>query len=114
MINPKRVILATVFGLIAGLLCYGGGKILGKEFTAATFFMILFHRMLIGFVIGISALRIRWALHGIIIGLIVGLPYYPLIFIEGGALAYSVMSPVWGFIIELSTSVVFKAKAVSG
>lgn len=108
MIKTRRVILATILGLAAGFFCILGGMFLGREFNTATLFMILFHRTLIGFVIGISALRMQWALHGILVGFIVGLPYYPLAFVEGGGLAYSIMSPIWGFVIELFTSVIFK------
>jgi len=111
--NSRRVFIATLLGLTAGILCYLGGRFLGKEFNTVTILMILLHGAILGFVIGISALRIHWALHGILLGLIIGLPVYPLIYVEGGALAYSVMSPVWGFIIELLTSVIFKAKAVN-
>jgi len=91
-------------------LCYIGGKYgLQAEINRVEFFMILFHRLLLGFVIGISSLRIHWALHGIVIGLIVGLPAYPLIYFEGRLISYSLMGIVWGFVIELLTSVVFKA-----
>jgi len=109
--NSRRVVIATLLGFTAGILCYLGGKFLGKEFNTATFLMILLHRTVLGFVIGISALRIHWAFHGILVGLIVGLPGYPLIYSEGGLIAYSVMGVVWGFIIEFLTSVVFKAKS---
>jgi len=109
--NSRRVIIATLLGFTAGILCYLGGKFLGKEFNTVTFLMIILHRTVLGFVIGISALRIQWAFHGTLIGLIVGLPGYPLIYSEGGLLAYSVMGVVWGFIIEFLTSVVFKAKS---
>lgn len=111
MVSAKRVVIATIFGFITGILCYLGGKYgLKAEMNILELFMILFHRGLLGFVIGISALRIHWALHGILIGLIVGLPGYPIIFSEGGFIAYSVMGVIWGFVIEFFTSVVFKAK----
>jgi len=114
MINPKRVIIATAFGFIAGFLCYLGGRYgLKAEISTVEFFMILLHRGILGFVIGISGLRIHWALHGILLGFVIGLPGLPLIYSEGRFLAYSFMSIVWGFIIELLTSVVFKARALN-
>ncbi len=114
MINPKRVIIATLCGLITGFLCYLGGRYgLKAEINTVEFFMILLHRGVLGFIIGISGIRIHWALHGILMGFIVGLPVFPLIYSEGGLLAYSFMSVVWGFIIELFTSVVFKEKGLS-
>jgi hypothetical protein len=113
MFSLKRVIIATIFGFIAGLSCYLGGKYgLKAEINIAEFLMILLHRGLLGFVIGISALRMHWALHGILIAFIVGLPGYPLIYSEGGFIPYSVMGIVWGFFIELFTSVVFKANVL--
>jgi len=114
MINPKRVIIATAFGLITGSLCYLGGRYgLKAEINTVEFFMILLHRSVLGFVIVISGLRMHWALHGILLGFIIGLPGFPLIYSEGGFLAYSFMSIVWGVIIELFTSVVFRAKVLS-
>lgn len=111
IVKSKRVIISTVLGLVAGVLCYLGGKFLLKaEFTTVEFFMILFHRILLGFVIGISAIRIHWALHGILMGFIIGLPIYPLIFQEGSLIPYSLMGIVWGLVIEFFTSFVFKAK----
>jgi hypothetical protein len=112
MINKKRVLSATLFGFFAGFLCFLGGKYgLKAEMNTVEIIMILLHRGLLGFVIGISALRLHWALHGILLGLIVGLPAFPLILDEGGFLAYSLMGLVWGFAIEFFTSVVFKAKS---
>jgi len=112
--SAKRVIIATIFGFITGFLCYLGGKYLLKvEMSTSHLFMILLHRGLLGFVIGISALRIHWALHGILLGLIVGLPSLPGIISGEGGIAYFVMGLVWGLIIELFTSIVFKAKAVT-
>lgn len=114
MIDPKRVIIATSFGFISGFLCYLGGRYgLKAEISTVEFFMVLLHRGVLGFVIGISGLRIHWALHGILLGFIIGLPGFPLIYSEGGFLAYSFMSIVWGFIIELLTSVVFKVRALN-
>lgn len=113
MTSAKRVIIATIFGLIAGILCSLGGKYgLKADLNATEIVMVLLHRGLLGFVIGISALRIHWALHGVLLGLIVGLPGFPLIFREGGLISYSLMGLVWGFIIEFFTSVVFKAKPI--
>ncbi|KPJ67014.1 hypothetical protein AMJ44_07510 [candidate division WOR-1 bacterium DG_54_3] len=112
--SAKRVIIATIFGFITGFLCYFGGRYgLKVEMSTVHLFMILLHRGLLGFVIGISALRVPWALHGILLGLIIGLPSVPGIILGEGSLAYFVAGAVWGFIIELFTSVVFKAKSIA-
>jgi hypothetical protein len=111
--RAKRILIATVFGFITGFLCYLGGRYgLKIEISISNLFMILLHRGLLGFVIGISVLRMHWALHGILLGLIVGLPSVPGIILGEGGLAYFVMGPVWGLIIELCTSVVFRAEAL--
>jgi len=112
--SAKRVFIATLFGFITGLLCILGGRYgLKIEMTPAQVLIILLHRGLLGFVIGISALRMHWAIHGILLGFIVGLPFVVKVFFgQADLLIYFVMGAVYGFIIELFTSVVFRAKAV--
>jgi hypothetical protein len=70
----KRIIIATLTGVLMGIFCWQGGVILGllenpPEIHIAN---IIAHRALMGFVIGISALRMNWAAHGIIVGSVVG------------------------------------------
>ena len=112
MTNIKRIIIATVFGFIAGLICNAGALYLGLQVDALRFIFIMVNRILIGFVIGISVLRINWALHGIIIAEIFGLPLalFDIIvgeslFVFGGVL---IMSFLFGLMIEFFTSIVFK------
>lgn len=113
----KRLYLATLMGILAGVVCVllstSNGplpyKLIASIFTG---------RVLIGFVIGISAWKMPWALHGILMGLIVGLPG------AFGAMSSAtaqfgkwemflislVMGIIYGFVIELVTSVIFKAR----
>lgn len=68
-----------------------------------------------GFVIGISALRWHWALHGLRLGSIVGIPDYHFAYMIQGSLnsgLYFLAGPVWGIMIEFFTSVVFNARQV--
>lgn len=114
MVNNKRIFIAAVCGLIAGVICISGGKLLfGMTFTPLGIVYVLSSRLLIGFVIGISALRFHWFLHGILIGLIVGFPFpvYDLIIGQKTviALAAFIMGPVFGVMIEFVTTVFFKA-----
>ena len=113
MINIKRIIIVTIFGFIAGLFCYFGAISLNLEVDALRFIFIIVNRMLIGFVIGISALKIKWPLHGIIIGEIVGLPFvlYDIMIGESATVVIGVLiaSALFGLMIEFFTSVVFKA-----
>lgn len=115
MLNSKRLLIATIFGVIFGFVCWGLTLSEGPQpwyFAVAT----ILSRTLIGFAIGISVLKLGWWLHGIIMGAIFSLPmafqgfYVPerAMFIFWGTL---IMGIIYGFLIELFTSVVFKAKA---
>ncbi len=114
MVNMKRLITATLLGGICGLFCYSAAIILfGLEIPVLNAFYIFLSRILIGFVIGISVLDIHWAKHGLLIGLIIGLPF-PLFdiiigqkwYVVGGAF---IMGPVFGVFIEFFTTKIFKA-----
>ena len=115
MARTKRIFVATIFGFIAGVLCFLLGKHWLKiDIGTTSFFVILLHRALLGFVIGISALRIHWVLHGILLGLIVGIPDYHFIYMIQGDLncgLYFIAGAIWGCFIEFFTSIVFKVKA---
>jgi hypothetical protein len=118
MVQKKRVVLATVFGSITGLVCYLGGRLgLGDQIGTMMFVYIMVNRTLIGLVIGISVLKLHWAAHGAIIGLLVGVPFTFGCLLEEGnietAIAAFVLSAVYGFVIEFFTSVVFGARAGS-
>jgi hypothetical protein len=117
MIHPRRIVIATLFGLISGALCYTGGRfILGIDILPSTTFLIFTHRSLLGFVLGISALRWHWAVHGIVIGLVVGVPENHFVYMLDGEItgaAYFFAGPVYGLVIEFFTSVVFKARSAS-
>lgn len=115
MASYKRITIATLFGFVSGILCYLGGRMVGIDIGLASFMMLLSHRMLLGFVIGISSLRWHWALHGILLGLIIGIPDVHFFNMLRGELnngLYFLFGAVWGLMIEFFTSVVFKAKLV--
>jgi hypothetical protein len=113
MPKTKRLLIATLFGVIFGFVCWGFTLSKGPQpwFFAI---QIILSRTLIGFAIGISALRIGWWLHGIIFGLVFSLPmglngfYVPgqEMFIFLGTV---IMGIIYGFLIELFTTVIFKA-----
>ena len=117
MASKKRIAIATLFGVISGILCYLGGRSVGIDISLGGLLMLLSHRTLLGFVIGISSLRWHWALHGILLGLIVGIPdvhFFNMVRGELGNGLYFLFGGVWGLLIEFFTSVVFKAKVVHG
>jgi hypothetical protein len=115
MLNPRRLFIATLFGVISGLVCWALSSSGGPQpwfFALST----ILARTLIGFAIGISILKMKWWLHGIVIGFIFSLPmafqgfYVPgkEMYIFLGSL---IMGVIYGFFIELFTTVVFKAGA---
>lgn len=74
---------------------------------------------LIGFVIGISSLKIHWTIHGLFMGLLFSLPlaFSGLMAPETPEFSATVMlvstvvmGMIYGFLIDLITSLLFKAK----
>ena len=112
----KRIIIATLFGLFAGVICATGafyGGIL--KFTAITLAWILLNRVVMGFVIGASALRLHWAWNGIVMGLIVGSVFSYFLFMTLGTrmlpLMNAMVNGLFGLMIEFFTTFVFKQSA---
>jgi len=114
----KRVAVATIFGLICGIICWFLSSSEG-QLPWALSISIVTGRMLIGVAIGISALKITWWLHGPIMGLVFSIPMgFSSMLGAGGQYSPNmlfvmtvVIGIIYGFIIELFTTVVFKAKA---
>ncbi len=115
----KRILIATLFGLVFGLVCFFMATMNGKMPWPVTV-QILLSRTLIGFAIGISCLNVKhWSLHGIVMGLIFSLPLAFSTLMASKTpefcptyifVATMIMGIVYGFLIELLTTVVFKAK----
>lgn len=113
MNNTKRIIITTVLGLISGAIAVGlvslGSGGLPPEITLRM--LISFGFM--GFVIGISSLRWHWALNGLVIGgmvgLIEGLAGFAIIGMLEMLLIPLIFCMVSGLLIELITTVGFKA-----
>jgi hypothetical protein len=104
----KRVIACTLFGIIAGILCWLVSQYGGKAampFTTGIILGIILNRAFIGFTIGLSGWRTNWAFHGVVIGLLGSLPLsvYALGNPNGlrGFLLLEVAGGVWGLLIEL-------------
>jgi hypothetical protein len=115
MLNYKRVIIATILGIVFGIVCMlmassDPNKVVEPQFL----WSIVAGRALLGFMIGISALNCRWWLHGIILGLIGSIPMaIPVINDIQIFIGTFVMGMIYGFLIELITSILFKAKPVA-
>ena len=108
----NRILIATVLGVIAGFVCALAGATMGVKITTATLVWILLNRAVLGFVIGASGLKIHWAWHGALMGLIVGsiFSYAAFLFESSAAVIAATLlaSIVFGFLIDLFTTVVFK------
>ena len=117
--NCKRVAIATILGVLAGVLCHflasSGGAI---EWALSA--NIISSRALLGFAIGISAVKMgHWTVHGLVMGALFSLPlaFGSMIgpehpeFTKTAMFAWTVVFGMgYGFIIELVATVLFKAK----
>ena len=112
--STKRVVIATIMGVVSGVVCWqlaSSGGTLPWNISASIFLS----RVMLGFAIGISAWKMAWWLHGIVMGVIFSLPGAIAgmsnpekgFFILIGTIA---MGVIYGIVIELVTSILFKAK----
>lgn len=111
----KRITIATLFGLVAGAICasvmFSSGIL---KFTTVTLLWILLNRAVMGFAIGASALKLRWAWNGIAMGLIVGSIFSYFLYMNVGGmmpLVSPIGNAIFGLLIEFFTTVVFKQPA---
>ncbi len=108
----KRLWIATVIGFLTGLFCIWGASARG-QFGTWILVSTVANRTLIGFAIGISKFKMHWALHGVLMGAIFGLPL-SFAALQNGVVSFLILeiaSIIYGFTIELVTTVVLKAKA---
>jgi len=113
----KRITIATIFGLICGVICWLLASSKG-QLPWAISMSIVTGRMIIGVAIGVSASKMKWWLHGPVMGLVFSIPMGFSSMLAAGEFSPAmlfvmtvVMGIIYGFIIELFTTVVFKAKA---
>ena len=115
MLSTKRVLIATICGIIFGIICmlFATSNPDAAELSTSIIITIIISRTLLGFTIGISALRIVWWLHGIILGFITSIPMaLPIMDQTNIMIGTAVMGIIYGFLTELITSIFFKAKPV--
>jgi hypothetical protein len=78
---------------------------------------ILLNRVVMGFVIGASGLRLHWAWNGVVLGIVVGssFSYFLFMTIGGGVLPIvnALVNGLFGLMIEFFTTVVFKKPALA-
>ncbi|MGD0013807.1 MAG: hypothetical protein ABSD56_05215 [Bryobacteraceae bacterium] len=113
----KRIAIATLFGLVAGVICatlmFSSGML---KLTAVSLVWILLNRAVMGFAIGASGLKLRWAWNGIVMGLVVGSIFSYFLFMNVGVgmlLVSPIGNAIFGLMIEFFTTVVFKQPALA-
>ncbi|MBC8214120.1 MAG: hypothetical protein ISR90_00200 [Candidatus Marinimicrobia bacterium] len=116
----KRLIIATILGVVFGFVCNTMASSGVYEIPLFLSINIILGRALLGFGIGISRFSMKhWSLHGIIMGFIFSLPsgFGSMIGPENPEFTHTmlfvstvVMGMIYGLLIELVTTVFFKAK----
>jgi len=120
MQKTKRVIVATLSGVIFGFVCLGLASSGPGALPYPVALQILTSRTLIGFAIGISCLsRCHWSIHGLVMGALFSVPlaFSGLMapdnpqFSKAGMFIFTIiLGMIYGLFIEVITSVLFKAK----
>jgi hypothetical protein len=110
MISKKRIIITTVLGLIGGAASVGMTVGVGASLPSEVIFRMLLNFAIMGFAIGVSALRWHWVIHGLLFGILLGALEGLASISAGLPLAVPlVYGLIVGMLIEFFTSVIFKA-----
>ena len=110
--NKKRLQVCLLGGVISAVICFIGRQIFfgSPEIIWETIAATVANRILIGFVIGISFLRINYLLHGAILGLILSLSV-SIGFLSTNLLGFflfTIAGILYGLFIEWLSTDVFK------
>ena len=114
----KRIAVATLFGLCAGVICAGAAFSLHiLQFSAVALVWVLLNRVVMGFAIGASGLRLHWAWNGVVLGIIVGSVFSYFLFMSNGIGALPIgnffINGLFGLGIEFCTTVLCRQPALS-
>ncbi|MBS3740919.1 MAG: hypothetical protein KGY75_07000 [Candidatus Cloacimonetes bacterium] len=120
MKQAYRVFATTILGLIFGLVCYALAAAGPQTIQGPIIWQMVLSRTVLGFALGISVFTFYgWFLRGIIVGALFSLP---LAFSSMMGAAMSdmsskqlflgtiIMGMIYGFLIELITSVILRLK----
>ena len=120
MQKGKRITIATLSGVLFGFVCFGLASSGSGELPCPAALQIIASRTLIGFAIGISCLSLgHWSIHGLVMGMIFSIPlaFSGLMapenpeFSKTGMFVWTiVLGMIYGLLIEVITSLLFKAK----
>lgn len=106
----SRVLTTTILGLIFGAACMGLSQYSFQVPFWPVGVSLLAHHTLMGFAIGASSLKINWAAHGILWGVLFSI-FLSISFVErydGFWMAALTVPIIWAFLIEAFTTKVFK------
>jgi hypothetical protein len=116
----KRVIIATLCGVLFGLVCFGLASSGPEPLAWPIVFQIISSRTLIGLAIGVSILgMIHWSIHGLLMGILFSIPLAFSGLMAPDSPDYSkvsififtiVLGAIYGLLTEVITSLIFKAK----
>ncbi len=116
MVTTKRLLIATVLGLLFGVVEWVIARLSATAPVPwSGVCTIILGRTVLGFAIGVSALRMTWWLNGLVFGFIFSLPQaFGALWVgmkwTPGFVAVLVSGLIIGFLIELITSAGFKAR----
>ena len=120
MQRTKRLVIATLSGVLFGFVCLGLASSAPGPLAWPVAVQIVTSRTLIGFAIGMSAFSFgHWAIHGVTMGLIFSAPLAFSGLMAPESPEYSqvnmfaftlLLGMVYGLLIELITSLLFKAR----
>ncbi len=120
MEKTKRLIIATLSGVLFGFVCLALASSAPGPLAWPVAVQIVTSRTLIGFAVGMSAFSFgHWAVHGVTMGLIFSVPlaFSGLMapdnpeYSKLNVFAFTILlGMIYGLLIELITSVLFKAR----
>jgi hypothetical protein len=115
MKNVKRITITSILGLILGFVSWAVCNFaMGHTQPASINLVMILTNVVLGFTIGISSLRWHWAIHGLVLGGIFGVILGLVSLGQGTEFIWPlIFGLMYGFVIELVTTVVFKAGRTS-
>ncbi len=114
MLNGNRLAITTVLGFIAGFLSLWWMRIAYGVLPMSEEAMVVLSWAVLGWAIGLSAWKLNWAIHGIVMGIIFSLPQDFAFVWNGGKMrgfwGWLIVGLVIGFLIELITTPILHAR----
>ena len=115
MNTVKRITITSILGLIFGFVSWAVCNFaMGHAQPPSINLVMILTNVLLGFTMGISSLRWHWAIHGLVVGGFFGVILGLVSLGQGTEFIWPlIFGLVYGFVIELVTTVVFKAGTAS-